>query len=61
MEENTDAAAPAVKEEETEETSAAPVEEVKPTVAKAKPTQDKRKGRKAVKKKPDDMPRRPLR
>ena len=34
--------------------------EVKPTVAKAKPTQTKRKGRKAVKKKPDDMPRRPL-
>jgi len=37
-----------------------PVEDVKPTVAKGKATQAKRKGRKAVKKKPDDMPRRPL-
>mmetsp|Transcript_15426 Transcript_15426/g.29443 ORF Transcript_15426/g.29443 Transcript_15426/m.29443 type:complete len:358 (-) Transcript_15426:134-1207(-) len=37
-----------------------PGEDVKPSVAKGKPTQAKRKGRKAVKKKPDDMPRRPL-
>lgn len=33
--------------------------DIKQEVAKAKPT-PKRKGRKAVKKKPDDMPRRPL-
>lgn len=40
--------------------SPSPPQDVKPTVAKGKPTQAKRKGRKAVKKKPDDMPRRPL-
>ena len=37
-----------------------PGEDVKPAVVKGKSTHAKRKGRKAVKKKPDDMPRRPL-
>ena len=43
------------------DSSLPPPDDVKPSVAKGKATQAKpRKGRKAVKKKPDDMPRRPL-